>query len=64
MLLLGLPKSVMPDNPDFLYNLGMTDSDIGELERSITILPRLLKLIALNLNGRVAMGVARHFRNA
>jgi tetratricopeptide (TPR) repeat protein len=58
ILLLELFKSAQPDNPDFLYNLGMAYSDLGELERALTNLRRLLELVPDHINGRVALGVA------
>ena len=58
VLLLELFKSARPDNTDFLYNLGMAYSDMGELERARTNLHRLLELMPGHVNGRVAMGVA------
>jgi tetratricopeptide (TPR) repeat protein len=58
VLLLELFKSARPDDTDFLYNLGMAYSDMGELERARTNLHRLLELMPGHVNGRVAMGVA------
>jgi tetratricopeptide (TPR) repeat protein len=58
VLLLELFKSARPDQPDFLYNLGMAYSDMGEFERALTNLHRLLELAPDHINGRVALGVA------
>ena len=58
VLLLELFKSAKPDDPDFLYNLGMACSDMGELERALVNLRRLLDLTPEHVNGRVALGVA------
>jgi Flp pilus assembly protein TadD len=58
VLLLELFKSARPDNTDFLYNLGMAYSDMGELERALLNLRRLLELMPGHVNGRVAFGVA------
>lgn len=58
VLLLELFKSAMPDDVDFLYNLGMAYSDIGEFERAITNLHHLIELKPDHVNGRVALGVA------
>ena len=58
VLLLELFISARPDDLDFLYNLGMAYSDMGELERALTNLRRLLDLAPNHINGRVALGVA------
>jgi tetratricopeptide (TPR) repeat protein len=58
VILLELFKSSKPDDPDFLYNLGMAYSDMGEFQKAIANLGRLLELIPDHVNGRVALGVA------
>ncbi len=58
ILLMELFLSDQPDNKEILYNLGMAYSDIGELDRSIVVLRRLLTLDGMHINGRVALGVA------
>ena len=58
ILLLELFKSASAENTDFLYNLGMAYSDLGEFERALTNLRRLLELFPKHVNGRVALGVA------
>ena len=58
ILLLEFFKSARPDEPDFLYNLGMAYSDLGELDRAVEDLRHLLDLVPEHVNGRVALGVA------
>jgi len=45
-------------NPQLLYNLGMAYSDLGRLDRAVTLLQRLLTIEPGHTNGRVALGVA------
>jgi tetratricopeptide (TPR) repeat protein len=41
-----------------LYNLGMAYSDVGKLDRAVTLLRRLLTVQPGHANGRVALGTA------
>ena len=47
-----------PENETILYNLGMTYSDLGVLDRAIKHLNKLSGIYPENVNGRVALGVA------
>jgi Flp pilus assembly protein TadD len=58
ILLLEFFKSASPDEPDFLYNLGMAYSDTGALDPAVENLRHLLDLAPEHVNGRVALGVA------
>jgi len=58
ILLMELLLSDEPDQVDYLYNLGMTYSDLGELQQAISLLKRLMELEPKHINGRVALGVA------
>jgi tetratricopeptide (TPR) repeat protein len=48
----------MPDDPRFLYNLGMSLSDRGEMEEAIQMLERLVENEPGSSNGWTALGVA------
>ena len=56
--MLELLLSADGENTDLLYNLGMAYSDLGRLDRAVTLLRRLLALDPSHVNGRVALGVA------
>lgn len=47
-----------PDDEDVLYNLGMAESDMGQLEQAEKHLARLVELAPEHVNGLVALGVA------
>lgn len=58
ILVLELLLSAEPDEPDYLYNLGMAYSDLGQLSPAIERLSRLVEVEPQHINGRVALGVA------
>jgi len=56
-----LSEIMLSDNPnqiEYLYNLGMAYSDIGEIEEAIKNLTRVLDNEPMHINARVALGVA------
>jgi Flp pilus assembly protein TadD len=57
-LLLRLLLSDQPDNPDVLYNLGLTLSDQGKLAEAAGLLSQLVAVDPSHVNGWVALGVA------
>src|SRR5688572_10167779 len=50
VLLLEFFKSAQPDEQDLLYNLGMAYSDMGEIDRALENLRRLLELSPDHVN--------------
>lgn len=56
--LLELVRSKAPDDTAVLYNLGMALSEIGEIDRAVAHLRRLVALEPGQANARVALGVA------
>jgi tetratricopeptide (TPR) repeat protein len=58
ILLLKLLLSDDGDNPQLLYNLGMANSDTGNLDRAVLQLRRLMGIEPGHVNGRIALGVA------
>ena len=58
VLLMELLLSDEPDQLDYLYNLGMAYSDMGDIQRAIDILTRLIDIEPRHTNARVALGVA------
>jgi tetratricopeptide (TPR) repeat protein len=56
-----LSEIMLSDNPDqieYLYNLGMAYSDIGEIDEAIKNLTGVLDIEPMHINARVALGVA------
>lgn len=56
-----LSEIMLSDNPDqieYLYNLGMAYSDIGEIQGAIKNLTKVLDIEPMHINARVALGVA------
>lgn len=55
---LDLLRARFPDSVKLLLNLGMGWSDLGQLDRAIDVLRRVVALDPLNHRGRIALGVA------
>jgi tetratricopeptide (TPR) repeat protein len=47
-----------PGDTDVLFNLGVACSEVGQLEKAIAILQRLIELDPHHVHGLVALGVA------
>lgn len=58
ILLLELFLSDEPDEPLYLYNLGMVYSDVGEFSRAIHLFKRLTAFVPDHTNAHIALGVA------